>query len=563
MALSTYSRDDPINEPDQPIDRITDKLETPSLDDRSYRVVRLANQLECLLVHDPETDKTSATLDVNVGNFSDEDNMPGMAHAVEHLLFMGTKKYPVEYAYNQYLSGAFRPLKRLYWCNFHKRFFEVGAKSGEGEESSESPLYGALNRFAQFFIEPLFLSSTWIVGLQAVDSENKKNLQSDPVAVTNSGEELIRPKAPLLPLLHSCVCSAVNPLDVLERWAAEAVLSCAQQEPASKPPGQYISHLIEHDGPGSVFSYIKSKGWANSLSAGVYAICPGTPGVFDCQVRLTKDGLMNYKEIVKVFFQYVTLLRETPPQEWIFESRRVWPMDFKFKQKTPASQFTGNIAAVMPKPLPESGYSGQSRLRKDYPGDWDQKEKWYGTECKAEKKPEEFLVEISKAANADAKRDLVQKDDTFWVPRANLVVSFKNPIIFATAENSMKAKLYTDLTLKDPANVNHCIEYYLHIGSKGDRMVRAKTQLLDQIVHEPAFDQLRTKERLGYVVFSGLRGCSATYGFSSLFRVRELLNTQVMDRFVPERSSYCVGNMSDTEIREPQEGPWWSSAWKK
>ena len=85
MALSTYSRDDPINEPNQPIDRITDKLETPSLDDRSYRVVRLANQLECLLVHDPETDKASAALDVNVGNFSDEDDMPGMAHAVEHV----------------------------------------------------------------------------------------------------------------------------------------------------------------------------------------------------------------------------------------------------------------------------------------------------------------------------------------------------------------------------------------------------------------------------------------------------------------------------------------------
>jgi predicted Zn-dependent peptidase len=31
-------------------------------------------------------------VNVNVGNFSDEDDMPGMAHAVEHLLFMGTKK---------------------------------------------------------------------------------------------------------------------------------------------------------------------------------------------------------------------------------------------------------------------------------------------------------------------------------------------------------------------------------------------------------------------------------------------------------------------------------------
>lgn len=68
-----------------PVTLLTDKLEKPSLDDRDYRVVRLHNGLEALLVHDPETDKASAALDVNVGNFSDEDGMPGMAHAVEHV----------------------------------------------------------------------------------------------------------------------------------------------------------------------------------------------------------------------------------------------------------------------------------------------------------------------------------------------------------------------------------------------------------------------------------------------------------------------------------------------
>ena len=64
---------------------LTDRLEKPSLDDRDYRVIQLPNKLEALLVHDPETDKASAALDVNVGNFSDETEMPGMAHAVEHV----------------------------------------------------------------------------------------------------------------------------------------------------------------------------------------------------------------------------------------------------------------------------------------------------------------------------------------------------------------------------------------------------------------------------------------------------------------------------------------------
>ena len=42
-------------------------------------MVRLPpNQLEVLLVHDAETDKASAAMDVNVGNFSDEEDMSGM-----------------------------------------------------------------------------------------------------------------------------------------------------------------------------------------------------------------------------------------------------------------------------------------------------------------------------------------------------------------------------------------------------------------------------------------------------------------------------------------------------
>jgi insulysin len=52
------------------------KLETPSLDHREYCVVPLPNQLEVLLVHDPDTDKATAALDCNVGTFSNEETCP-------------------------------------------------------------------------------------------------------------------------------------------------------------------------------------------------------------------------------------------------------------------------------------------------------------------------------------------------------------------------------------------------------------------------------------------------------------------------------------------------------
>lgn len=79
------------------VESISDTMEKPLLDDRSYRVIQLPNQLEILLIHDPNTDKAAAAMDVNVGSFSDPDDLPGTAHAVEHFCFMGTKKVSDRY----------------------------------------------------------------------------------------------------------------------------------------------------------------------------------------------------------------------------------------------------------------------------------------------------------------------------------------------------------------------------------------------------------------------------------------------------------------------------------
>jgi insulysin len=78
--------------PNSTAELVTDQLETPSRDDRRYKVVKLKNCLEVLLVQDEKTDKASAAMDVGVGNFNDPLDMPGLAHFLEHMLFMGTKK---------------------------------------------------------------------------------------------------------------------------------------------------------------------------------------------------------------------------------------------------------------------------------------------------------------------------------------------------------------------------------------------------------------------------------------------------------------------------------------
>lgn len=103
--------------------------------------------------------------------------------------------------------------------------------------------------------------------------------------------------------------------------------------------------------------------------------------------------------------------------------------------------------------------------------------------------------------------------------------------------------------LKDPKNVNHCIEYLLYVGNKSDRPLRAKVALLDQMTHEPCFDQLRTKEQLGYVVFSGARNTTTTMGYRFIIqseRTPEYLESRI-DSFLNSWGPK-LKEMSDSEF---------------
>ncbi|KAJ1927451.1 metalloprotease [Tieghemiomyces parasiticus] len=146
-------------------------LEQSFSDDREYRLIRLPNQLEALIIRakPDEAIKSSAALTVQVGDFADPKDLPGLAHFCEHLLFMGTEKYPKENEYSEYLSnngGNSNAYTDMNHTNYH---FTVNSEYFEG----------ALDRFAQFFLAPLFNQDCTDRELKAVDSEHKKNLQRD------------------------------------------------------------------------------------------------------------------------------------------------------------------------------------------------------------------------------------------------------------------------------------------------------------------------------------------------------------------------------------------------
>ena len=81
-----------------------DEIHKADVDQRSYRWLRLANHLQVVLISDPSADSAAAAMDVNVGSASDPDELPGLAHFCEHMLFLGNAKYPVEGDLDAFLS---------------------------------------------------------------------------------------------------------------------------------------------------------------------------------------------------------------------------------------------------------------------------------------------------------------------------------------------------------------------------------------------------------------------------------------------------------------------------
>ena len=74
------------------VERVIDDLERPVINDHSYHIICLLNKLKALLVHNLNTNKASAFMNVEVGNFFNDSDMSEMAHAVKHLSFIDIEK---------------------------------------------------------------------------------------------------------------------------------------------------------------------------------------------------------------------------------------------------------------------------------------------------------------------------------------------------------------------------------------------------------------------------------------------------------------------------------------
>ena len=94
-------------------------------DERQYRVVTLPNQLEVMLISDPNTEKSAAALSVGVGLLKDPMTQQGMAHYLEHMLFLGTDKYPDTNGYSEFMSNNGGSQNASTWLDITNYMFKV------------------------------------------------------------------------------------------------------------------------------------------------------------------------------------------------------------------------------------------------------------------------------------------------------------------------------------------------------------------------------------------------------------------------------------------------------
>lgn len=142
------------------------KVIAPLNDHSSYKVLTLPNQLRVTLVSDPNATSAAAAMDVNAGSFNDPDDIDGLAHFCEHMLFLGTEKYPDKSEYSNFLAshGGY---DNAYTSSQHTNYY-FGVNLDALEE--------ALDRFAQFFIAPSFNENSTLAEINAVNSEYDKDL---------------------------------------------------------------------------------------------------------------------------------------------------------------------------------------------------------------------------------------------------------------------------------------------------------------------------------------------------------------------------------------------------
>lgn len=390
-------------------DPIKPVQKSPS-DDKKYEYIKLDNGLKVLLISDDAAEFAAVSLDVFVGSGSDPKDRPGLAHFLEHMLFLGTKKYPDAAEYQQFIkrnAGTHNAYTSFEHTNY---FFDIKA----------SKLDEGLDRFAQFFIAPSLDENYIDREKNAVDSEYRAKYKDDARRSLDVFKSVINPQHPFtkfsvgslqslsdkpdqsikadLQNFYDAWYSAKNmslvvlgrqSLLELKQMTIEKFSAIPSQKVADKhisallfekntlpkwvtiqpeknirelslvfpvadqsllfasKPLTIVGHVLGHEGRGSLFSYLKEKNWAEYLSAGSALNYQGG-STFSVTVGLTEQGLSHQQDVVLAVFQAIKRLQESGiPESMVDDIAKIDALNFAYKGQSAPLNYVMGISNSM------------------------------------------------------------------------------------------------------------------------------------------------------------------------------------------------------------------------
>lgn len=379
-------------------------------DRRLYRLVNLKSGLKTLLVNDPDSTQCAAAITVGSGNFGDPLEFPGLAHLLEHCLFMGSKNFPEENHVNQYLDSH----------GGHINAWTASEMTGFYLSCVPEDFKQVLDMFADMIAHPIFRTESINKEIKSIDSEFKLKRKDDLRRLYQVHKETCNPQHPFskfsvgnaevfnrhtteelkheLEAFHQkhyriqnmrfCLVAPLD-LDELETLALslfdelpkelsedsvitdplytnQQVSTQIELKPL-KPsyriivtfalddlhpmyrskPESLISHMLGYEGDGSLLSYFKKKEWATHLSAG-----GGIQGSnfkdFNLNLQVTEAGIKAIPDIIAAVIYYLNLIVEEGVATWRYEEKQqLNQLAFDYQDSVKPQDYAIHLATQM------------------------------------------------------------------------------------------------------------------------------------------------------------------------------------------------------------------------
>lgn len=401
----------PLSQADTGWQPIQETIRKSEKDNRQYQAIRLDNGMTVLLVSDPQAVKSLSALVVPVGSLEDPNDHLGLAHYLEHMTLMGSKKYPEPDSLSEFLKkhgGSHNASTATYRTAFYL-------------EVENDALEGAVDRLSDAIAEPNLAPEYAERERNAVNAELTLARARDGMRMAQVSAETINPAHPgsrfsggnletlrdkpgskLLDALVAfrdkyysanlmkAVIYSNKPLPELAKIAVETygrvpnknierpvidvpVVTDAQKgivihyvpalprkvvrvefridnnsDKFRSKTDELIGYLIGNRSNNTLSDWLQKQGLADSIRADSDPLVNGNSGVFAISVSLTDKGLAQRDEVVAAIFSYLNKLRENGVDKSYFdELAHVLDLDFRYPSITRDMDYVEWLADTM------------------------------------------------------------------------------------------------------------------------------------------------------------------------------------------------------------------------